>query len=552
MLIDHNVRERLTCARRSARFVVALLVAWFLICGVGQIEGVTLSSFGSQSAADHLQQARSLLRQGDHAGARDAARKVLERDAQSFEAEYLVGAAELALGRIDEAQTHFERALQIAPQHFEARRGLGAINLRRKLYGEASAEFAQALTVRPDDFVSLYSLGLSYLLGDRPAEAAEQFEKAHRVNPGEVSLLLAMLQARVKLRQRSPAEVALNELRRSVDARDPRRLQAAFLLGAEGFYDLAVREYEELNKLYPESDQLTYNLALAYHRANRGAQAAKFLEDALARREAANLFNLLGEVREVGQLYAPAAAAYRRASELEPQNEIYLFDYAQALVRAGEIDDALNVFAKAAENFPNSVRLRLGRGAAQYVKGDYEEAVRTLLKASEVDPQAPEVYELLGRAYDAAGSSQGAVEGRFSDYLKTRTGDARAEFFYGKILAARGRQTNDSETATEGRRRLEKALSLSENFAEAHFELGVLLLEKNQLAAARRHLERAAQITPNWPEVFYRLSRLYAKVGEKQRAQESLTKFRQLKARQDADESRAEMMRYLSGEGRPK
>lgn len=530
--------------------VLALLV--ISLPGTEKLDGsVSLRAYALssvQSTADYLQQARVFLRQENYPAARAAAQKALELDAKSSEAEYLNGAAELALGQFTEAQIHFLRALEIAPQYLEARRGLGAIYLKQKRYEEAAIEFAQVLAAKPDDFIVLYSLGLSYLLQDRSEQALEQFEKAHRINPEEVVLLTAMLQARIKLKQRSPTEATLNELTRLIDLHDPRRLQMAFLLGTEGFYDLAIREYEELHKIYPESNQLSFNLALAYHRAKQDAQAAKFLENALAHREAANLLNLLGEVQETRHLYAPAVVAYRRATELEPRIENYLFDYAQCLVQTGALDQALKVFAKAVEDFPASVRMWLGWGATQYVKGDYQDAVQTFLRGADIAPQAPEIYELLGRAYDAAGPLQSTVERRFADYLKTQTRDARAEFFYGKILAARSRQAGASAYLTEAQYHLEKALSLMENFAEAHLELGIILVEKNQLATGQHHLERAAQIAPAWPDVFYRLSRLYGRTGERARAQEALKKFQQLKAQQSSDQNRTEMMKYLSGE----
>ncbi|MEJ7616585.1 MAG: tetratricopeptide repeat protein [Pyrinomonadaceae bacterium] len=533
----------------SVKITAVLILLVAPLSGMGKPAGGVSLRFDAlstvQATVDYLQQARVLLRQGDYSAARVAAQKALELDAKSPEAEYLIGAIELALGQLKEAHIHFKRALEIAPQHLDARRGCGALLLKQKLYQAAALEFAQVLALKPDDFIALYSLGLAYLLQDRAEQALEQFDKAHRINPQEVVLLTAMLQARLKLKQRLPTEATLNQLARLVDLRDPRRLQLAFLLGTEGFYDLAIRQYEELHQIYPESDQLKFNLALAYHRAKQDDEAAKLLENALAHHEAANLFNLLGEVQQARRLDAAAVAAYRRAAELEPRNENYLFDYAQSLVQTGALDQALQVFAKAVEDFPASVRLWLGWGVAQFVKGNYEDAAQTLLRGADIAPQAPEVYELLGRAYDAAGPLQSTIERRFSHYLKAQTRDARAEFFYAKILAARSRQANASTDLTEAQRHLEKALSLGKDFAEAHLELGIILVEKNQLAAGRHHLERAAQIAPAWPDVFYRLSRLYGRTGERARAQAALKKFQQLKAQQSNDPNRNEMMKYL-------
>ena len=400
----------------------------------------------------------------------------------------------LGSARLDAAQKHLQAALQLQPTLFLARRTLGATYLKQKRTKDARRELELVLASHPKDFVSLYSLGLTLLMDNQPAEAQRQFEKASDRKPRDPRVLLGMLQADLRLNQPSQAAAVLAKLDAELDARDPLGLQVATLLASEGAYDLAIREFERLRQVDPDSYDLNYNLALAYHRAGKETQASTLLQSLLARKENAELENLLGDVELNRGSSSRALAALRLATALEPRSEDFRFDYAQALTHQGLLDQALQVFARSATDFPNSSRVWLGWGATYYLAGKYPEATRALLHAAEIAPQAPEVYYLLGRVYDAAGPFQYAIAERFADYLRKEPRDVWAHYFYGRILAEGNRQTSSGRLG-EAQEHLEKALALDSNLAEAHTELGEVLNLRGQTQAAlrRARTRRAAR-----------------------------------------------------------
>jgi len=496
------------------------------------------------SAAGYIRQAKADMAEKNYQGALDAAQKAVKLDPRSAEAETLTGMAEFGLGSLEAAQKHLEAALQLEPGLLLARRTLAATYLEQKRAKDAEREFKRILVSDPKDFVSLYSLGLALLMDDQPADARRHFEMASAQKPGDPSALVGILQADLRLNRPSQSAADLAKLDAELNTHDPLRHRVAVLLASEGAYDLAIDEFERLRQADPESYDLSYDLALAYHRARKEAQASELLQNLLARGEKAELENLLGDVELNRGNPSTALAALRRAADLEPRSEDYRYDYAQALAHEWILDQALKVFARAASDFPNSARMWLGWGAAYYLAGRYPEATQTLLHAAEIAPQAPEVYYLLGRVYDASGSLQDTIAKRFDGYLRTDPPDAWAHYFYGRILAESDQPTSFGKLS-EAQEHLERAIALDHDLAEAHTELGKVLDERGQVQVARKELELAVQLAPQSSAAYYRLAQVYRKSGESALAQTALAKFQQLKAEERKNLDREEIQGFL-------
>jgi len=503
-----------------------------------------LRARAQESAQDYCSQAQRHLAEGKYLQAREAAVQALRLEPHSAEAENLAGTAAFALGDLPAAESHLRRALELQPGLVASHRALAATYLGEKKVKDARREFLAVLTLEPRDFLSLYSLGRTFLLDDQPAEALKQFERASQVKPHDATLLAGKLEAHLRLNQQAEAQAVLADLDVQLNQGDARREHIAALLVSLGAYPLAAHEFELLHKAQPDSYQVSYNLALAYHRAGREEDAATELHRLLATREYAELEDLLGEVELSRGKASEALAAYGRAAELEPRNEDYRYDYAQALVHQWVLNQALQAFTEATKDFPRCVRMRLGWGASYYLAGKYPEAAQTLLKAAEIAPDRPEVYYLLGRDYDAAGPLQGAIEQEFSRYLSAKPQDAWAEYFYGRILSVSSSNASP-ERLRDAEEHLEKAVAINGNLAEAHMELGDVFERLGQLGTARKELERAVQLDPHSSATFYKLAQLYRKLGEMGKAEQAAQRFQQLKTRQRADLDREQIQSFL-------
>jgi tetratricopeptide (TPR) repeat protein len=522
-----------------------------ILVAVAHLTGpLTLCSFpgtalAQQSATDYFQRGKKSLEEGNFLEAREAAQHAVEIDPSSAEAECLLGMSELALSDLDAAQKDLNKALDFKPDLTAAHQALGALYLQQKHLKDARQQFRLILSSHPDDFQSLYGLGLASLLDHEPESALEQFNKALKIKPRDAGLLASLLQTQLQLKQHVVAAETLAKLDGELEKNDPRRMEVAAMLVAQGAYKLASQQLERMRQTQPESYELNYNLALAYHRAGAEDQAADLLTRMLRGDERPELENLLGDVEEARGNRSGSLDALRRATELEPQNEEYRYDYALGFVRWGALNQALQAFASAAKDFPGSTRMLLGWGAVYYLTGKYVDAAQVLLRAADVAPQNPQVYYLLGRAYDAAGHLQDKMEQRFAGYLAVQQQDAWAEYFYGRILAVRAAQSSREDLA-EAQQHLERAIVLDGRSAEAHTELGTVLEKRDMLVAARYELEQAVLLDPKSSAAYYRLAEVYRKTGDAERARGAQERFQALKAREKADKDREAIQGFLT------
>jgi tetratricopeptide (TPR) repeat protein len=538
--LAHSNTPSITITMWTVRTVILVLMLTF-----SPLRARALPRSISVAESD-CRMAREFLKRGNYEEACKTAEQAVRSNPLSADAESLAGQAELGLGHLDAAQEHLERALALQPAAIDARRVLGEVFLKQGRFNKARFEFQRVLASRPDDFFSRYSLGMSFALEHRLPQALIEFQQAYRLDSSNPALLVALLDAYIRLNQKSQASIILATLDRRLTNQLDQRMQIAALLVKENAYELAAEEFERLRAVNPDSDELNYDLALAYYRAGKEAQASALLRSLLARKDDPELEDLLGDVEERADNHAAAADAFRRAVQLAPENGEFRFDYAQCLEAQWDLAAAAKVFETGTLDFPSSAKMWLGLGATYYLAGRYEEAAQTLLQAARVSPDAPEVYRLLGPAYEAAGPFQQAIADSFSHYLSRDPPDAMAHYYYGKILIERNR-SGESHIVTSARREIEEALRLDPNLAEAHTELGVLFGVQGQLRAARGELQRAVQLDPESSTAYYELARIYNKLGEPSQAQQALRTFEHLKATQkrnlDQDAARSFLAR---------
>jgi tetratricopeptide (TPR) repeat protein len=489
-------------------------------------------------------EARRQLNEGKYEEAREAANKALNMNARSAEAQSLLGQSEFGLGNLTAAEHHLTVALSFDASLTEAHRALGATFLQEQRFRFAEAQFQTVLQSNPNDIASLYGLGFSLLVRNKPSQALNPLLKANRLDPSSSGILTALLEVYLKLERSSQAGPILEELNRQIANDYSQQMQLAKVLVREGAFDLAITQFERLLKMRPASYELNYDLALAYHRAGRDDRAATQIHRMLSQHDNAELQNLLGEVEEKRHNYPQALAAYKKATELQPKSEEYQLDYATELALHWNPSDALGAFLAGVKAFPNSATLWMGLGGCYYLLGKYRQAAETLLHTSQLAPDNGNVYALLGLAYDAAGSLQSDVAKRFEDYLKARPDDARAHYFYGKILLGQSKEKSEKDFS-RAKQEFVKAIALDPSLPQARLELGELLRMQGDLPAARAQLEAAVELDPESSDAYYQLMGIYRKLGEQRKADLALQKFRKLKDQSGEKANRVQVMTLL-------
>jgi tetratricopeptide (TPR) repeat protein len=190
-----------------------------------------------------------------------------------------------------------------------------------------------------------------------------------------------------------------------------------------------------------------------------------------------------------GLLLAMAAAvAYGyTATRREHAYRVYLAQGDAALARDNTFA-AIEAFSGAIAVKSNSMLGYLKRGEVYRRRGEFDSALRDLLRASDLDPTAPRPLELLGDTNYAIRRYAKAAE-RYRAYVQI---DDRSPRVLYKLALA---QYNLGQT-TPAIEALQQAVALDDRFAEAYYLLGLCLRDAQKLDAARAALQKSIALEP--------------------------------------------------------
>jgi tetratricopeptide (TPR) repeat protein len=464
-------------------------------------------------------------RQWDEAQANAA--KALADDPQMGDAETLLGLIATARSQFAEAEKHFAHAVDLQPQNYQAHGYLGSTYLQQKRLTEAASSFRKVLELNPGNPTANYNLGVIALEQDAPAQALSHFERVTRKNQSDVPALVGTLESELLLHQSQNARQTAGRLEALLDDRDPRLFQIATLLAQHGEAATAVPLMERSRRVFPDSYDVNYNLAITYSQAAQFDLAADALRPFTGPQGKAEAFDLLGTVEEKRGHASDAERAFQEAAQ-RSTSEDYRFDYGNFLVQHGKLEAAVAALRAAVSDLPNSWKLHIGLGSALYLIGDYESAAEALLDAVRLKPDNASAFFLLGEAYDAAQLHQPAIESAFASYLKTTPRDAWAYYHYAAILYAHA-EKNGRDDFRLAAANLKEALRIEPGFAEAYFELGLIALAQGKMDQSVEALEKAASLDPRLAPAHYRLGLAYQRLGNAARSKEEFDRFRSLK-----------------------
>jgi len=398
----------------------------------------------------------------------------------------------------------------------------------------------------PESFEVQELLGLVYSAQSQDAKATAHLEKAVRLRPGSAS---ARMNFAINLTQLGKLQSAEAEFKRALEF-EPKNYDANHNLGElyvrSGKITAATPYLEKAQRIDPTAYGNGYDLALALIVSNRLADARQLLQNLLKQKDSAELHNLLAEVEEKEGKFVAAANEYEVAAHLDP-SEGNLFDWGSELLLHRTLDPAITIFEKAAERYPNSPRIAIGLGIAYYSRGNYDDAVKSLLHAADLSPADPRVYPFLSRAYDSSPSQADEVIARFHRFAEQQPRNGRAQYYYAMSLW-KGKRLQDSNLdLAQIDALLKRAIALDPSLAEAHLQLGNLYSDQHKYPDAIPEYQRALEINFDFSDAHYRLGQAYVHTGEKDKAQEQLQAYQKLREQHlaDLDKQRAEVRQFV-------
>ena len=115
----------------------------------------------------------------------------------------------------------------------------------------------------------------------------------------------------------------------------------------------------------------------------------------------------------------------------------------------------------------------IGLGMALYARGNYDDAVKSLLKGTDLNPSDPDGYLFLSKAYNSSPGQADEVIDRFRRFTQLQPRNARAPYYYamslwkGKRAEDAGLDLHQIESPCCRHR-----LQLDPKLADAHLQLG--------------------------------------------------------------------------------
>ena len=428
---------------------------------------------------------------------------------------YQDAVANYEAGRYQQAATQLETLLPFAPGSFSIHELLGVVYASLGQDAKAIAHLQEAVHLRPDSPEARTNLAATLSHAGKPELAGEQFRKALALEP-----------------QNFDANHNLGEFY----VQSGKIIEALPLL-------------EQAQHLDPTSYDNGYDLALAEYLAGRSSEARDQVRSLLLQKNTGELHDLLGEIEEKSGNFVAAANEYETAAHLDP-NENNLFDWGSEMLLHRTYEPAIEVFQKATGLYPKSPRLAIGLGMALDLRGKYDDAVKALLTAADLDPTDARCYLFLSKAYDSSPQLAEEVIQRFRRYAELQPGNALAQYYYALSLWKGKRMGSADLDLHTVESLLQKSIALDDTIPEAHMQLGNLYADQHQYEKSIPEFERSLELNPNLSDAHYRLGTDYVHIGKKDRAQKEFEVYQKLRAEHlaEIDKERAEVQQFVYAE----
>jgi tetratricopeptide (TPR) repeat protein len=413
-------------------------------------------------------------------------------------------------------------------------------------YAEAAAQLERLLPEVPNSFEVHELLGLVYSAQSQDARANEHLAKAVRLKPDSAP---ARTNLAANLSRLGKLDAAGDQFKKAVEL-EPQNFDANHNFGEfyvrSGKIAQAVPYLQQAQRIDPSSYDNGYDLSLAYLLTGLLAEARQLVLERLKDKDTAELHNLLGQVEEKKGNYVVAANEFEAAAHKDP-SESNLFDWGSELLIHRTLDPAIEVFRHAAERYPDSSRLAIGLGMALYSRGNYDDAVKSLLKAADLNPSDSRCYPFLSRAYDSSPSQADEVIQRFRRFAELQPRNARALYYYAMSLWKGKRAQDPGLDLQQIASLLKQSIALDPALADTHLQLGNLYSDQTKFADAIPEYRRALELNSDLADAHYRLGQAYVRSGEKDRAQQEFEVYQRLRAEHlaDLDKQRAEVRQFV-------
>jgi tetratricopeptide (TPR) repeat protein len=224
---------------------------------------------------------------------------------------------------------------------------------------------------------------------------------------------------------------------------------------------------------------------------------------------------------------APVASLSRpTTAELNTWTESQFLEQGSDRLLNHTIAASVDIFQAGLARFPDSVKLNTGLGIALTARGDYNKAIASLLRATDLASSDPRPYFVLAKAYAGSPHPSDEVPKRLERLVTLDPRNPQALYYYALVLEKGG--GNDQGVLAQTESLLQRSVALQPDFAEAHLQLGITYAVRSHDTDAIREYQAAVKLKPSLAAAHYRLAQAYARTGQKEDARRELDLYERL------------------------
>jgi tetratricopeptide (TPR) repeat protein len=441
-----------------------------------------------ESAEAHNGLGVVLLDRSDLPGGISALRKALALDPKNMAAHFNLGIALRESGDLDAALHHLRLVVEADSGNASTRYELGQTLRQTGQLEGAIAQFERALAINPELREGYYALGAAL-----KQQSATARRPAPPASSGGDEAVARAKAAAARSDLKSAAEALADALQRDPNHAEAHTLQG-YVLGQQGNLSAALPHLQQAAALRPESSEIRHNLGAALWYSGAREKAIAELRDSVRLDPgSAGGHAFLGmALLESGDLPG-ARASLQRAMALSPAMAAAYVDLGVAFLRDGNLERGLGQL-EAALNVPSPVP----------PMPSWDPAIAALRQALAVNPQhsaTPESHNVLGLMLGRKGAPGDEVAAAFRAAIRLRPDYAEAHNNLGLVLIQSGKDE-------EGIAALREAARLAPAYADARTNLGAALTPTD-VDAAIKELEEAVRLAPGSVKALFNLAVAY-------------------------------------------
>lgn len=279
----------------------------------------------------------------------------------------------LDLGAYEDAMRQFQSSLSLRPEDTQTRGMLGKALAGQGFNNLAIVEFQKAIDNDPDMYLFNLPLARAYLMQGRKDQAVLCFKRFLNTIPDTTGL------------------VPLHNAYLGVGRCLIRQNQLAF----------AVDVFECILQRNPYNEDAYLGLVKVCMEQKNYSRANRYVDEGLkAAPHYAPLLLAKADVYAAQERWSAAVPILLEATQAAPRNYHIIEQLGRAYRKCGRFQDAIDVFTKSAEEFPDqAAHFTWLRGRVLYRQGQYEASAWAYKQAMELDPTDWHICLDLGKAY---------------------------------------------------------------------------------------------------------------------------------------------------------